>query len=200
MPSELQSTKIRKLLVFLQDDFAAGRHAVVFSQWTSFLELVGRALDTEGLKAWRQFDGSMTGAQRNEMVRWFQKEGSSSTGRILLISLKAGAVGLNLVAATRVYLLDIWWNAAAEDQAVQRVHRIGQTQEVDVFKFVVRDSIDANLLMLQSVKAKLTEKALEGGQIDGQASSRASDKMSREDLKMLFAPCRGLGASSHATA
>merc|ERR1719408_743410 len=86
---------------------------------------------------------------------------NSCVGRVLLISLKAGGTGLNLVAASRLYLLDLWWNPAVEEQAIQRVHRIGQTKEVHVYKFVVCDSIDSDLLELQRAKSQLLENAIQ---------------------------------------
>merc|ERR1712224_893941 len=105
-------------------------------------------------------------------------------GRVLLISLKAGGVGLNLVAATRVYMLDLWWNPAVEEQAIQRVHRIGQTQDVHVYKFVVRSTIDSNILTLQRLKAHLCEGLLGRNELLHDTSSAA--RLGLDDFKILF--------------
>merc|ERR1711981_1314390 len=106
-------------------------------------------------------------------------------GKVLLVSLRAGGVGLNLVRASRLYLLDLWWNPAVEEQAIQRVHRIGQTSEVHVYKFVVNDSIDEDLLELHRAKSQLLEDALQAG-----SRREAATKLTLEDLKRLFSPCR----------
>ena len=113
---------------------------------------------------------------------------------VFLCSLRAGGVGLNLVAASRLYLLDLWWNPAVEEQAVQRVHRIGQTSEVHVYKFVVDDSIDCDLLELHRAKSQLLEDALQDG-----SRREAAAKLTLEDLKRLFSPCRSMKAR-HGTA
>merc|ERR1712224_575443 len=105
-------------------------------------------------------------------------------GRVLLISLKAGGVGLNLVAATRVYMLDLWWNPAVEEQAIQRVHRIGQTEEVHVYKFVVRASIDSNILTMQRSKAHLCEGLL--GHNRPLLENSATARLGLDDFKLLF--------------
>lgn len=123
--------------------------------------------------------------ERSRRVAWFVEDVSEASGRIFLCSLRAGGVGLNLVAASRLYLLDLWWNPAVEEQAIQRVHRIGQTSEVHVYKFVVNDSIDEDLLELHRAKSQLLEDALQAG-----SRREAAAKLTLEDLKRLFSPCR----------
>jgi len=190
----IQSTKTKALLGFLREDMAAQRRVVVFSQWTSFLDLVGPALDAETIP-FRRFDGSLSREERQACVAWFS-EGSDADGtappnmpqgRVLLISLKAGGVGLNLTVSNRLYLLDLWWNPAVEEQAIQRVHRIGQKSEVHIYKFVVSNSIDTDLLSLQGAKSRLLEDALESG-----GSRQMGSKLSMDDIKRLFNPCRSL--------
>lgn len=181
LPEALHSSKIIALVKALRADMEAGRRVVVFSQWTSFLELVGMALNGQSSPvAWRQFDGSLTTTQRRSMVEWFQ-QGSKPVGRVLLISLMAGGMGLNLTSASRLYLLDMWWNPAAEEQAIQRIHRIGQTQEVHVYKFVVKDTIDQGILALQRAKALLCE-----GLMQGKAAHGNFTKLGVDDFKLLF--------------
>lgn len=182
LPEELQSSKIRVLMKALCADMEAGRRSIVFSQWTAFLELVGRALDGQGSSVpWRQFDGSLSTTQRRSMVEWFQ-QGSKPEGRVLLISLMAGGMGLNLTAGCRLYLLDMWWNPALEEQAIQRIHRIGQTQEVHVYKFVVKDTIDQGIMALQRAKALLCD-----GLLQHKAALRGHyTKLGVADFKLLF--------------
>jgi DNA repair protein RAD5 len=178
------SSKMGELLRRVQADASAGHRVVVFSQFTSFLDLLGPALDSSGL-SWRRFDGSLSLEERSRRVAWFVEDVSEASGRIFLCSLRAGGVGLNLVAASRLYLLDLWWNPAVEEQAIQRVHRIGQTSEVHVYKFVVNDSIDEDLLELHRAKSQLLEDALQAG-----SRREAAAKLTLEDLKRLFSPCR----------
>jgi len=179
------STKMKDLLKLLKNDMADGQRAVVFSQWTSFLDLVGSALEAASIP-FQRFDGSLSLDERAKRVAWLSEEDNgTSTGRVLMVSLKAGGSGLNLVAASRLYLLDLWWNPAVEEQAIQRVHRIGQKQEVHVYKFVVEDSIDMDLLDLHRAKERLLEDALQGGK-----HQEAATKLTMDDLKRLFNPCR----------
>eukprot|EP00931_Biecheleriopsis_adriatica_P059917 TRINITY_DN35925_c0_g1_i1.p1 TRINITY_DN35925_c0_g1~~TRINITY_DN35925_c0_g1_i1.p1 ORF type:complete len:953 (-),score=180.90 TRINITY_DN35925_c0_g1_i1:116-2974(-) len=158
LPEELQSSKIRAVVKALSGDVASGRCSVVFSQWPSFLQLIGRALDGQspGVQ-WRCFDGSHSSSQRQDAQAWFKEGESKSVGRVLLVSLMAGCVGLNLISASRLYMMDLWWNPSIENQAINRIHRIGQTKEVHIYKFVVRDSIDLGIMSLQRSKALLCE-------------------------------------------
>ena len=84
-----------------------------------------------------------------------EKIAQRKRGKVLIVSLKAGGVGLNLVAASVVYLLDLWWNPAVEDQALQRVHRIGQTRKVRAYRLAVRNSMDSKILDLQLKKSEI---------------------------------------------
>eukprot|EP00933_Yihiella_yeosuensis_P051273 TRINITY_DN49155_c0_g1_i1.p1 TRINITY_DN49155_c0_g1~~TRINITY_DN49155_c0_g1_i1.p1 ORF type:complete len:1543 (-),score=385.59 TRINITY_DN49155_c0_g1_i1:264-4892(-) len=179
------STKMKELLALLRKDCVDGNRAVVFSQWTSFLDLVGSALDAAGIH-FKRFDGSLSLNERADRVAWLSEaEVGGAKGRVLLVSLKAGGTGLNLVAANRLYMLDMWWNPAVEEQAIQRVHRIGQKREVHVYKFVMEDTIDMGILQLQKAKERLLDDALRGG-----STQEAATKLTMEDLKRLFNPCR----------
>lgn len=186
-PTGIHSTKMKELLKLLHTDMAEGHRAVVFSQWTSFLELIERALDTARIQH-RRFDGSLSLEERAHRVAWLSEPAVTGNGaRVLLAGLKSGGTGLNLVAASRLYLLDLWWNPAVEEQAIQRVHRIGQKQEVHIYKFVVEDTIDCDLLQLHRAKERLLEDALSGGK-----SHEVATRLTMDDLKRLFNPCRSL--------
>eukprot|EP00466_Bigelowiella_natans_P006576 jgi/Bigna1/54114/estExt_Genewise1Plus.C_280139 len=125
--------------------------SVVFSQFTHMLDLIECPLKDVGFKFVR-LDGSLSRKNREKVLHQFR---SDKQTKIILISLKAGGVGLNLVEANHVFFLDIWWNPAAEDQAVQRVHRIGQTRPVTVKRFIVESTIEEKILKLQNRKRNL---------------------------------------------
>ena len=137
--------------------------SVVFSQFTSFLDLIGPALAREGISFLR-FDGSMSQKQRAAILGEFAADSSldsksTSKGKgpkarstVLLLSLRAGGVGLNLTMAKRVFMMDPWWSFAVEAQAIDRVHRMGQDQEVKVVRFVARESIEKRMLKVQERK------------------------------------------------
>lgn len=122
--------------------------SVVFSQFTSFLNLIETAFNLDHIKYLR-LDGSMAQKQRAAVIENF---GTRKSGLVLLISLKAGGVGLNLVAASRVYMMDPWWSFAIEAQAIDRVHRMGQESDVTVTRFIVEDSIEEKMLRIQDRK------------------------------------------------
>ncbi|XP_071999196.1 helicase-like transcription factor isoform X1 [Engystomops pustulosus] len=127
--------------------------SIVVSQFTSFLSLIETALRESGFMFTR-LDGSMTQKKRTEAIQSFQSS-SVDSPTIMLLSLKAGGVGLNLTAASRLFLMDPAWNPAAEEQCFDRCHRLGQTKEVIVTKFVVKNSVEENMLKIQSKKREL---------------------------------------------
>lgn len=116
---------------------------VVFSQFTSFLDLIERHLSRENLKFVR-FDGTMAQQARAAVVSAFKAH--PNDGMIMLISLRAGGVGLNLTEAKKVFMMDPWWSFAVEAQAIDRVHRMGQDQKVEVYRFVVKDSVEERMV------------------------------------------------------
>ncbi|ELW65142.1 Helicase-like transcription factor [Tupaia chinensis] len=127
--------------------------SLVVSQFTTFLSLIEIPLRSSGF-IFTRLDGSMAQKKRVESIQSFQNtEAGSPT--IMLLSLKAGGVGLNLSAASRVFLMDPAWNPAAEDQCFDRCHRLGQKQEVIITKFIVKDSVEENMLKIQNTKREL---------------------------------------------
>ncbi|XP_075412023.1 helicase-like transcription factor isoform X2 [Tenrec ecaudatus] len=127
--------------------------SLVVSQFTAFLSLIETPLTASGF-VFTRLDGSMAQKKRVESIQSFQNtEAGSPT--IMLLSLKAGGVGLNLSAASRVFLMDPAWNPAAEDQCFDRCHRLGQKQEVIITKFIVKDSVEENMLKIQNTKREL---------------------------------------------
>ncbi len=139
-------------------ELVAGRHkALVFSQFTDFLKLLGQRLQAAGLSH-QYLDGSTPAAQRSERVAAFQR----GEGDLFLISLKAGGFGLNLTAADYVIIVDPWWNPAAEDQALGRAHRIGQHRPVTVYRLVTAGSVEEKIIALHGSKRSLADGILEG--------------------------------------
>ena len=151
------SSKVESLLGALEEAAADGHKALVFSQWTSLLDLIEPHLTAAGVRFTR-LDGSTK--DRGAVVDEFQKAGGPP---VLLASLKAGGTGLNLTAADHVFLLDPWWNPAAEDQAADRAHRMGQERPVIVYRMVARDTVEERILALQDRKRALAAVALDAG-------------------------------------
>ena len=149
-----RSSKIDILVAALETAAADGHKALVFSQWTSLLDLIEPHLEATDIDFLR-LDGSTT--DRAGVVQKFQAEGGPP---VLLASLKAGGTGLNLTAADHVFLTDPWWNPAAEDQAADRAHRIGQERPVMVYRLVSRDTVEERILDLQAQKRGLADAAL----------------------------------------
>jgi DNA repair protein RAD5 len=125
-----------------------GMKMVVFSQFTSFLDLIEPALTRDRIPYLR-FDGTMAQKQRAAVLEEFN---DTRRGVVLLLSLRAGGVGLNLTAAKRVFMMDPWWSFAVEAQAIDRVHRMGQEDEVVVTRFIVEGSIEEKMLKVQERK------------------------------------------------
>ncbi|MFC4605816.1 SNF2-related protein [Rhodococcus kronopolitis] len=167
------SAKIDALLEQLEDVIAGGHRALVFSQFTGFLDRVRTRLDDEGI-GYTYLDGSTR--HRGKVLEEF-KTGSAP---VFLISLKAGGFGLNLTEADYCFLLDPWWNPASEAQAVDRTHRIGQTRHVMVYRLIAKDTIEDKVLALQARKSALFSSVVdEGGAFNG--------SLDADDIRELFA-------------
>ncbi len=133
-----------------------GEHRILlFSQFTSMLELIGERLKKEGI-AWYKLTGATSKEERMRMAGEFGK----NEIQVFLISLKAGGTGLNLTAADIVIHYDPWWNVAAQNQATDRSHRIGQEKQVTVFKLIARDTVEENILTLQNSKQALSDQVV----------------------------------------
>ncbi|KAL7334471.1 DNA helicase rad5 [Mucor circinelloides] len=169
------STKMSALIRHLRQNRKERCKTVVFSQFTSFLDLIGDALSREGI-AFARLDGSLSQAKREKVLSDFSKDDSQVD--VLLISLRAGGVGLNLTCANRVIMMDPWWNFAIEAQAIDRVHRLGQLNEVVVTRFVMKDSVEERILEIQNRKHVLVNELYMSKE---QAKDRKLD-----DLQILF--------------
>jgi len=167
------SAKLDSLIPTLVELAAEGHKTLVFSQFTSLLDLVEPRLATSGLR-WVRLDGSTR--DRRACVEQFQSDPECP---VFLISLKAGGLGLNLTAADHVVLLDPWWNPAVEAQAIDRAHRIGQHRTVIATRLIAADTVEQRILELQAKKRALAE-AVMGGECGPLAG------MTREDLEALL--------------
>ncbi|EOR92552.1 : hypothetical protein [Arcticibacter svalbardensis MN12-7] len=148
---EGESGKFENVIHTLENVLAEGHKVLVFSQFVKQLDIYRAYLDKENV-TYAYLDGSTK--NRGEVVEGFQRNDEI---KLFLISLKAGGVGLNLTEADYVFLLDPWWNPAVEQQAVDRTHRIGQTKNVFIYKFITKDSVEEKILALQNRKRIVAE-------------------------------------------
>uniref|UniRef100_A0A8C1G6X1 Helicase-like transcription factor n=1 Tax=Cyprinus carpio TaxID=7962 RepID=A0A8C1G6X1_CYPCA len=131
--------------------------SLVVSQFTRFMDLIEVPLREYGF-SFTRLDGTMAQKTRAKAIQDFQ-DSSPGNPTIMLLSLKAGGVGINLTAASHVFMMDPAWNPAAEDQCVDRCHRLGQSRDVVITKFIVKDSVEENMVKIQKKKQELVEKA-----------------------------------------
>ena len=166
---------IEDLVLSCQD---AGRKMLIFSQFTSYLDLIAQRLRGLGV-GYDMITGATSKKQRLELVDRFNQDQTP----VFLISLKAGNTGLNLTGACVVVHADPWWNAAAQEQANDRAHRIGQVQDVNVYQIVAKDTIEERILGLQHTKSDLASRFVDSAAVTG-----ASDigRLSRKDLLALL--------------
>jgi SWI/SNF-related matrix-associated actin-dependent regulator of chromatin subfamily A3 len=175
-----QSSKTEALISILKATRRDPKSKVViFSQWTSFLDIIQRQLDEHGF-TYARIDGSMSASARDAAMTALETDPRTT---ILLASLAVCSVGLNLVAADTVILADSWWAPAIEDQAVDRVHRLGQTRTTTVWRLVVEDTIEEHVLEIQAAKRKLVGKAF---QENGGKRAEASAVARLADIKRLL--------------
>ena len=167
------SAKLDLLLPQLGEVLEEGHKALVFSQFTSMLDIIKMRLDEDGV-VYECLDGRTH--NRSRAVERFQNDPDC---RIFLISLKAGGLGLNLTAAEYVFLLDPWWNPAAEAQAIDRTHRIGQTRAVFAYRLIARDTVEEKVLELQNSKRQLADAIIN-------ADNRLIRDLKAEDLQLLL--------------
>jgi len=169
------SAKLEQLMEILPEMLAEGRRILLFSQFTSMLSLIEDELRQRKLN-WTKLTGQTQ--KRDEVINRF----TSGEVPIFLISLKAGGVGLNLPQADTVIHYDPWWNPAAENQATDRAHRIGQTQSVWVIKLVAQGTIEERILALQERKAELARELYSG------AAARKQPLFTQDDVRALLRP------------
>ena len=148
--ANIDSTKVQFLMETLDQIIEEGHQAIIFSQFTTYLDLIQKIVRERHWK-FARIDGTQSVKKRQTQVELFQ-EGKAP---IFLISLKAGGVGLNLTAASYVFIMDPWWNPAVESQAIDRAHRIGQQNTLTVYRPIIKGSVEEKVLELQKMKKEL---------------------------------------------
>ena len=168
------SAKLDTCMELVSNALDAGHRVLLFSQFTSMLDIISKRLSAEGIEHFTLM-GATSKEKRARLVERFQ----AGDAPVFLISLKAGGVGLNLTAADVVIHYDPWWNLAAQNQATDRAHRIGQRRDVSVFKLICKDTIEEKILAMQESKRELVESVIG-------ASGTGVPALSREDILMLL--------------
>ncbi|ESQ36413.1 hypothetical protein EUTSA_v10006803mg [Eutrema salsugineum] len=171
------STKIEALReeIRLMVERDGSAKAIVFSQFTSFLDLINYTLGKCGVGC-AQLVGSMSMAARDVAINKFKEDPDC---KVFLMSLKAGGVALNLTVASHVFMMDPWWNPAVERQAQDRIHRIGQYKPIRIVRFVIENTVEERILKLQQKKELVFEGTVGGSQ-------EAIGKLTEEDMRFLF--------------
>ncbi|XP_040377120.1 DNA repair protein RAD5A isoform X1 [Oryza brachyantha] len=169
----VESSKISFLLRELEVLRSSGAKTIVFSQWTAFLDLLQIPLSRHNF-SFARLDGTLNLQQREKVIKEFSED---KTILVLLMSLKAGGVGINLTAASNAFVMDPWWNPAVEEQAIMRIHRIGQTKSVSIKRFIVKGTVEERMEAVQARKQRMISGALTDQEV---RSARI------EELKMLF--------------
>ena len=174
----IDSTKIEFLLETIETILEEGQQAIIFSQFTTYLDIIQHYFRERHWK-YSRIDGSQSINKRQDQVELFQ----SGKNPIFLISLKAGGVGLNLTAASYVFIMDPWWNPAVESQAIDRAHRIGQKNTLTVYRPLIKGSVEEKVLKLQEEKKQLFSDLLS---TDSNDDEIFSGRLTMKDFEMLF--------------
>ncbi|KAL7034574.1 hypothetical protein ACKWTF_008009 [Chironomus riparius] len=174
---DIPSSKLDKLMEIIREKFEdTDDKAIIVSQWVSYLNIIKSLLEIEGI-GYCELNGTIPVKYRNDIVVNFNKP--TSNERVMLLSITAGGVGLNLVGANLLFILDPHWNPQIEQQAQDRIYRFGQTKNVKIYKFICEDTIEEKILKKQQEKMNIAESALTG-------AKRNASKLTIEDLKDLF--------------
>ena len=161
------SGKLELLMEQLPDIIEGGYSVIIFSQFTSMLSIIADELRKSEIPYFY-----LVGATKPEERKKYVKEFNRGEVKVFLISLKAGGTGLNLTGADTVIHFDPWWNLAAQNQATDRTHRIGQKNVVTVYKLIAKDTIEEKILKLQEMKQELADQVLGGENMDNPTFSR----------------------------
>ena len=168
-------SKLEQCMEILEDGITAGHKILLFSSYTSMFEIIEKELKNRNIKYFK-----LTGATKvDERVDLVDEFNQNDEIKVFLISLKAGGTGLNLIGADMVIHYDPWWNISAENQATDRAYRIGQKNNVQVYKLITKDSIEEKIYDLQQRKATLTDNMLD-------TKTTFISKLSKEDIMNLF--------------
>ncbi|GAO16068.1 hypothetical protein UVI_02054120 [Ustilaginoidea virens] len=174
----MPAAKVTECMHLLKKIRETGEKTIIFSQWTLLLDLLQVAMWHEGFDANPlRYDGSMTGDQRSFNAQQFRDDAKQT---VMLVSLRAGNAGLNLTAATRVIIMDPFWNPYIEMQAIDRTYRIGQQKEVEVYRILTKETVEDRIVHLQDKKKQIVEAALD------EKESMRIGRLSEHELRYLF--------------
>lgn len=174
----MPAAKVTECMRLLKEIQETGEKTIIFSQWTLLLDLLEVAMwhDKFPMKPLR-YDGSMSGDQRATAAKTFRDKPEH---KVMLVSLRAGNAGLNLVAATRVIIMDPFWNPYIEMQAIDRTYRIGQKREVEVYRILTQETVEDRIVALQNKKKEIVEAALD------EKESMKIGRLDENELRFLF--------------
>jgi superfamily II DNA or RNA helicase len=172
-----ESAKLDTLVEMLEEIVAGGHSALVFSQFTTMLDLIRESLDTAEIPN-MTITGNTPTHKRSELVKEFNE---APENRVFLLSLRAAGTGLTLTRADYVFLYDPWWNPAVERQAIDRTHRIGQDKPVFAYRLVASETVEEKVLMMQAEKSEMFEDVLGGTESKGIPS-----RLTADDLRALL--------------
>ncbi|KAF9078547.1 SNF2 family N-terminal domain-containing protein [Rhodocollybia butyracea] len=179
-PDSAKIRMTRRLLKQIEERSSGVEKTIIFSQFTSMLDLLQPFLNESKIRFVR-YDGSMKPLEREKSLDAIKNDGAI---KVILISFKAGSTGLNLTACNNVILLDLWWNPALEDQAFDRSHRFGQKRDVHIYKLKIDNTVEDRILALQEKKRELARAALSGDKIKNL-------RLGMDELLALFRPGQG---------
>ena len=169
------SSKLEQCIEIIQDATDAGHKILLFSGYTSMFDLIEDELNSRGITYFK-----LTGATKvDERIKMVDEFNANKDIKIFLISLKAGGTGLNLTGADMVIHYDPWWNASAENQATDRAYRIGQKNNVQVYKLITQNSIEEKIYELQQKKSQLIDNVLD-------TKTSFISRLSKEEIMKLF--------------
>ena len=171
------SNKIDTLISVVKEYVSNGHKILLFTSFRTALDLVRKEFNKNGITSYT-IDGSVSSKKRMELVYKFNSDNTN----VFLIMLKSGGTGLNLTSADVVIHLDLWWNPQAENQATDRAHRIGQKNNVEVIKLISKGTIEEKILELQQKKKILSDKVIEGEDMDKNVISKLTEKELKELL------------------
>ncbi|MBK7843469.1 MAG: DEAD/DEAH box helicase [Bdellovibrionales bacterium] len=175
--------KLKALIANVSELIENGHSVVVFTNFVTTLELIKKRFDTEGLPA-MSFSGKDGANKRREILAKFNE---STQAQILMMTLKTGGVGLNLTKANYVFHLEPWWNPAAENQASDRVHRIGQTRSVQIYRYIMRNSVEEKIQELKKIKSSAFAAMFSESERElSEQNTLSGSSLSREDFEMLL--------------
>ncbi|KAF4452228.1 hypothetical protein F53441_4888 [Fusarium austroafricanum] len=171
------AAKVTECMNLIKQIEETGEKTIIFSQWTLLLDLLQVAMSHERMAKPERYDGSMSATHRNIAAQNFRNREDT---KVMLVSLRAGNAGLNLTAASRVIIMDPFWNPYIEMQAVDRAYRIGQQKEVKVYRILTKETVEDRIVDLQNKKKEMVEAALD------ETAGKQIGRLSINDLKNLF--------------